>query len=79
MFVLPDYRSFSVGGDRVGDRLCPRYHGSCVFEWQSPFLGVVNETILTFGLASCAVTSGGNVRRNTCLLKLMLNCADKHV
>ncbi len=26
-------------------KLCPRYHGSCVFEWQSPFLGVVKQVL----------------------------------
>lgn len=62
------------------ERLYPRYHGSCIFEWQSPFLGVVNETILAFGLASCcAVASGGNVRGTLGVVKLMLNSADKHV
>lgn len=54
MFALPDH---------IGERLYPRYHGSCIFEWRSPFLGVVNETILAFVFASCcAVASGGNVR-----------------
>lgn len=48
-------------------KLFPRYHGSCLFEWQSSFLGVVQQDLGLIHSVSYAVAIWGrNRRRNNC-------------